>query len=72
MSEIIKFKNGLDWRVKNPLTFSREKSQLDSVFALLSDDREKSCPLILHTVFSSPSLIPFWRRTKGLNIFLMI
>jgi len=58
MSEIIAYKKGPGWRIKNTLTFPSEESQLDSVFALLSDDVEEPCPLILHTVFSSPSLTP--------------
>ncbi len=54
------FKKGSGWRIKNMQTFPSEESQLNSVFALLSDYREEPCLLILHTVFSSPSLIPLF------------
>jgi len=64
MSKIMAFKKGSGWRIKNTLTFPSEESQLDSVFALLSDDREEPCPLIHHTVFSSPSLIPLLEENE--------
>jgi hypothetical protein len=57
MSETMAFKKGSDWGIKNMLTFPSEESQLDSVFALLSKDREEPWPLILHRIFSSSSLI---------------
>jgi hypothetical protein len=64
MIEIMVHKKGSGWRIKNTLTFSSEESRLGSVFALLSDDREEPCPLILHTVFSSPSLIPLLEENE--------
>jgi hypothetical protein len=64
MSDIMGFRKGSGWRNKNTLTFPSEENQLDSVFALLSDDREEPCPLIIHTVFSSSSLIPFLKENE--------
>jgi hypothetical protein len=64
MSEIMAFKKRSGWRIKNKLTFPGKEKQLDSVFALLSDNREEPCPLILHAVFSSSSLIPLLEENE--------